>query len=405
MPSRSLALELVARIKALRREAKITKERLEEQLVLGPGWVTRFESGEVVPSIDMIAAMLHALDKSFGDLVADWEAEEPTTAIERDIRAEEDGKDLVVHFRYAEHDATYLIKDATLDQFTEIVRVLRDGLSGSGVSEADEDTSLMSDAVASAFLRAIELWPHVNPSDVWYFIILRAFCDPYNHDARFVRKDFAQSWKRTGGWALEKVFVDYYRGALKKHGINMYTGTKEQKTEIIRKLGLPARLEADKVDIVLTADTESGEKFFGVVHVKASIAERRTDDVPMSQVLINAGLTSPLLTMDCKATPDADPTNRGELGRPTGSGRGRVSAKRKDVEDDRLFSACFSYNTNTIPTPKAHNAAARIYVLDFDDPDDDFVTFIVAEWERIRDEQEKMLSRARRDLESGKDVS
>ena len=348
----------------------------------------------------MIGAMLHALGSNFTDVAKDWEPEEPTTAIERLIRAEPDGKDLLVEFQYANHDAKYVIKNATIDEFTSVLRELRDGLAASG-----EDTALMSAAVSKAFLRALKCWPKTNPSDLWYFIILRAFCDPYNHDARFARKSFEQSWKRTGGWALEKVFVEFYRDELKKHGINIYTGTKEQKAAIIKKLGLPDRLEADKVDIVLTADTKDGEKFFGVVHVKASFAERRTDDVPMSQVLIEAGFTSPLLTMDCKATPDADPVNRGELGQPRGTGTDGRSAKRKDVEDEGFFSACFSYNSSTVPTPEKQKAKARIHVLDFSDADDGFVKFIVAEWARIRGQQEKMLSRARRDLESGKAAS
>ncbi len=33
--------------------------QLEERLILGPGWITRFENGETVPSIDMMLAILH----------------------------------------------------------------------------------------------------------------------------------------------------------------------------------------------------------------------------------------------------------------------------------------------------------------------------------------------------------
>lgn len=82
--------------------------------------------------------------------------------------------------------------------------------------------------------------------------------------------------------------------------------------------------------------------------------------------------------------PGANPVNRGELGDVLNGPVDGRSAKRKDVEDAGEFSACFSYNTNTRPTPAAQAAKARIYVLDFRNPDDAFGRFIVAEWERVR---------------------
>jgi hypothetical protein len=89
--------------------------------------------------------------------------------------------------------------------------------------------------------------------------------------------------------------------------------------------------------------------------------------------------------MDCKSIPSARPHNRGELG-AVWSGRGidTRSAKRRDIEDDQFFSACFSYNQNTLPTPEEYNASGRIYTCDFANPDDAFVGFIVAEAQRVR---------------------
>lgn len=124
---------------------------------------------------------------------------------------------------------------------------------------------------------------------------------------------------------------------------------------------------------------------FGVVHVKASFAERRTDDVPMSKALVEAGYISPLWTLDCKSTPSPQPFNRGELGPALGKGKDIRSAKRKDIEDDGYFSACFSYNANTIPTPITQKAKARIFVCDFNNPDDAFSNFIISGWKRFKD--------------------
>jgi len=144
---------------------------------------------------------------------------------------------------------------------------------------------------------------------------------------------------------------------------------------MLANLRLDDRLEADKLDVALLG----GEKrqLFGVVHVKASIAERRTDDVPMSHALVQAGYFSPLWTMDCKATPAALPVNRGELGSDTGP----KSAKRKDIEDDGYFSGCFSYNWNTKPTSQDHKGPGFVSVCGFADPNDDFARAAIAAWE------------------------
>ena len=144
---------------------------------------------------------------------------------------------------------------------------------------------------------------------------------------------------------------------------------------------------------MLSGEWGGKRMFFGVCHVKASIAERRTDDVPLSRALIDGGFTSPFLTMDCKSGPSKDPVNRGELGEVLGAGNDQRSAKRKDIEDDGYFSACFSYNANTLPTPARQRAKARIFVCDFRNPDDAFAQFIIGEWKRFVDTR---LARRRR---------
>jgi hypothetical protein len=215
--------------------------------------------------------------------------------------------------------------------------------------------------------------------------VYRAYCDQYNHPSEHSRLDFTQSWKRTGGWALERIIERHYGPALAAHGINLVIADTERKVRLLSGINIGHRLEADKMDVLLTIGNGTAEKLIGVVHVKASFAERRTDDVPMSQALVNAGFISPLWTMDCKSTPSVHPTNRGELGAVySGQGADGRSAKRKDIEDDGFFSACFSYNKNTIPTPAGYRAKARIVACDFSNPNDAFTNFIVAERQRVR---------------------
>jgi transcriptional regulator with XRE-family HTH domain len=349
----------------------MTQARLEELLILGPGWIRRFETGESVPSIDMLLAILHQLGAGLQDLL-DGIPLPDEADVQRRIFAEQTGPNLTVHFDYAKFDARYTLPHGQLADFEAVIKTLRDGLAGNG----QQNDALKADAVARAFLHAVRLWPEVNPSDLWWFVIYRAYCDPYNHPASSARLAFEQSWKRTGGWALEEILVRHYGPFLKANGVNMLIESDEAKERLVQGLRLDERVETDKIDVVLTGNAPNGPVFFGVVNVKASFAERRTDDVPLSEIMIRNGYTSPLWTMDCKSMPGATPCNHGELGPVAG----HRSAKREDVETSGSFTGCFSYNSNTEPSPQRLPAERRVYVCDFRNPDDTFSRFILERW-------------------------
>jgi transcriptional regulator with XRE-family HTH domain len=369
---------LLGNVGALRGKAGLTAAQLEERLILGPGWITRFENGESVPSIDMLLAILHETGAGLGDLLQGL-PEPDAAAIERFIFAEQAGNDIVIHFRYANFDSEYTLHDARIEEYEAVIKTLRDGLSRLVAANEDQIEAIKSDSAARAFLSAVRTWPHASPSDLWWFLVYRAYCDPFNHPAKYARLDFTQSWKRTGGWALEVVLVRHYGPFLKENGVNLFIADAAAKRRLVDVMNLGDRIEADKVDVVLTGDLPGGPKFFGVIHVKASFAERRTDDVPMSIALTKAGYTSPLWTMDCKSTPAARPVNRGELG----AVEGRRSAKRKDIENEGYFTGCFSYNRNTQPSPAALPDEKRVHVCDFSNPDDDFARFIIRRWQAL----------------------
>lgn len=373
---------VLARFEQLREDKGITTGQIEEKLILGPGWIERFERGDSIPSMDMLFAMLQCIDVSMDQLLSGLDLGDAPSEIERYIFAEPNGKNLDIFFQYANHDAIYGLINATSEQFESVIKILRDHLSLLAADEASEK-ALKTEAVASAFLKSVGLWPHANPSDLWYFIIYRAFCDPFNHPAQFARMSFEQSWKRTGGWALEQVLVRHYGDVLAKNGIDIVIGTSEEKQRYLRGVkNVTSRLEADKADVLLLGEHNGEMHFFGVVHVKASFAERRTDDVPMSKALVDAGYISPLWTMDCKSTPSERPENRGELGETLSGNYDGRSAKRKDIEDDGFFSACFSYNRRTKPTPTTQKVkGGSVYVCDFANPDDAFSRFIIKGWQ------------------------
>ena len=384
---------ILENFKRIREQRGLSTTRIEEILLLGPGWLESIESGAVSISIEMLLSLLKASDILVSDLIAGV-PEENDQQFPRNIYAEQSETDIIVRFKYAAYDAEYQLPNATIDQFNQITKVLRDKLAQLVNADGVSKETIKTKAVVGAFESAIELWPNANPSDVWWFIVYRAYLDPFNHPAAFSRLNFEQSWKRTGGWALEEILVRHYATALKNKGINLFIASTDRRDELLSQAKtVEHRLEADKADVILTGDTPEGEVFFGIVHVKASFAERRTDDVPMSKALVDAGYISPLWTMDCKSMPNVKPSNKGELGKVKPAvGKDTRSAKRKDIEDDAFFSACFSYNKNTKPTPNEQVANARIIVCGFANAETDaFHTFIVSEWERFQAENISVL--------------
>lgn len=393
MSTNPIVASLMRSFRDIRQATGLTPEELDERLILGPGWVRRFENGDTVPSLDVLVAMLAILDSDLRRLIegADLDAplDGPIPSMDRMLSAEQSGDGsgaLLVRFRYANHDAAYRLPNASLHELEDVLRTLRDGLARLVSRDGEEQKAIKTNAVAASFLQAVKYWPHANPSDLWWFVISRAYIDPFNHPSHYARLDHGQSWKRTGGWALEEVLVHHYSPALLEHRIRIFIAYGEEKQHFLGHLETDDRLEADKADVLLVGVTDAGPVCFGVVHVKASFAERRTDDVPMSKALVEAGYCSPLWTMDCKSTPSAQPFNRGELGPSRQmTGPDRRSAKRKDIEEDGYFSACFSYNHNTVPTPEDQDAVGRIVNCDFTNPGNDaFVQFVKAEWKRFR---------------------
>lgn len=367
-------------LRRIRERAGLTPTELEERLILGPGWIEHYESGESTPTIDILMAILGQTSATLDDLLENVPAHQGGHDLDRFLTAEQRGSDLIATFRYAQFDAEYTLEGCTLDEFDQILRALRDKLSPTSQDEISASEAVKREAVVSAFLKAVELWPHVNPSDLWYFVIYRAYCDPFNHPANYARMDLAQSWKRTGGWALEEVLVRHYAPFLKSRGIKMIIADADKKRTLLGVIDVGERMEADKVDVVLLGERNGHDEFFGVIHVKASFAERRTDDIHMSYALAQAGYTSPLWTMDCKSSPSQRPHNRGELGRAGG----RKSAKRKDIEDEGYFTGCFSYNKNTAPSDPSLPPEKRIQVCDFTNPDDAFSKFVTSRWQAFR---------------------
>lgn len=350
-------------VRRIRNALGMTQENLAETSELDRSYIGGVERGERNPTLKAILSLASALRVAPAALFVNVGEREIQAQAPTLVEALPTPRGLLVRFKYDQYDAEYPLDGATQSQFDEVIAVLKTGLA-SGASR--------SDVVAKTFLQAVKVWPEVNPSDLWTFVINRAYCDRSNHPDTNARLNLEQSWKRTSGWALERVLIAHYGPFLMANGISANIASKSEKSALLGSID-DSRIIPDKADILLTYDHRRARRLLGVVHVKASIAERRTDDVPMSQALLAAGYLSVFWTMDCKSFPSTQPVNLGEFGDAAGS---QPSDKRRDFEVNGHFSACFSYNQNTMPT-NDETAAARIYVCDFTDPNDQFSQFLV----------------------------
>lgn len=361
-------------LRRFRENLGITQEQLGEAADFDRSYIGGVERGERNPSLEAILRLASALRIAPGRLFEGIGDDTQAPALPRPstITAIANSNGLLIGFKYDQYDAEYQLPGATEQEFVRVMRALKDGLAS---------RRGRADVVADAFRLAVATWPDANPSDLWTFLINRAYCDRSNHPAANARLNLEQSWKRTGGWALERVLIAHYQPFLESNGITVKIARKAEKAALLGNINDP-RIVPDKADILISHHSDGAETLLGVIHVKASIAERRTDDVPMSRALIEAGYLSVFWTMDAKSFPSARPVNNGEFG---DSNSEQTSDKRRDFEAHGHFSACFSYNRNTMPTPDDRNAVSRILVCDFRNPDDHFSQFLRNALGRRRD--------------------
>lgn len=245
---------------------------------------------------------------------------------------------------------------------SQIYRDLNDGDS----SEKNRE------AVFRALQLAIERLPDANPSDIYHHIVYRLYLREYT------RTHADRSWVRAGGEALELFVEKHYAPTLRPQGIAIKALlSSTEKVRALRDMRIDDRVGGSKLDVALYGTLEGKLTIFGGIHVKASLAERVSDDVPCSQAMMNAGYTSFLFTFDAKSFPPpaGDLVNRGELGTPESP-----SDKRKYIEEQGLFDACFSYNLRTIPSRAMTPSGKRIYMGSFSTAADQLPAKIVEAW-------------------------
>jgi len=200
-------------------------------------------------------------------------------------------------------------------------------------------------AIKTAFLDVLRACPSANASDLWHHVVYRQYCQilPLHR-----HQDPGQSWVRASGDALESVLEDVYRPALNAVGIEIIALiSRADKTDALAEMGLTESVGNSKLDVALYIQENGVRTIFGGVHVKASLAERVSDDVPASRAMMERGFWSPLWTLDVKSfpPPNGDLINRGELGSST-----MPSDKRRYVEYHGAFDNCYTANSRSKPS-------------------------------------------------------
>ena len=145
-------------------------------------------------------------------------------------------------------------------------------------------------------------------------------------------------------------------------------------------MGLSELVGGSKLDIALFGVIDGREHIFGGIHLKASLAERVTDDVPCSEAMMKKDYVSYLLTMDAKSfpPPNGDLINRGELGSIENS-----SDKRNYIEVHGSFTGCYSYNLRTTPSGNTTRSGCKIYSSTFEPAKDSLPAHIISAWNKF----------------------
>jgi hypothetical protein len=230
------------------------------------------------------------------------------------------------------------------------------------------------EAICSAFLSLVRQSPAANPSDLWHHVVYRLYCEIL---PKTRQQNPSQSWVRASGDALELFLERWYGPVLEPHGISIAALIgRAQKRATLVSFGIQKIVGDSKLDVALARISANDERSpFGGVHVKASLAERVSDDIPCSRALQKRGFLSPLWTLDVKSfpPPHGDLVNRGELGSPDSP-----SEKRKYIEAHGDFDHGYTANTRSIPSAPKTKSGKRVIVLDLAHQPDQFARDLIA---------------------------
>lgn len=367
-------IKIIDELKALRKQKKITQEELSEKLRQPQSYVSKIEGLERRIDIIELYDWLSALEISPQDFLSQigWFVErtsnESLPALPIPKRVKEHEKGILLQLAWQGEVKEVLIEGATPEAYLDIEKHVSEIFRGLNSPSSTKKNRV---AICEAFEYAISKLPKVNPSDIYHHLIYRFYLREYS------KTQADRSWVRAGGEALELFIERHYTPILKTHGIVIKALiSSAEKQKALKQLGLSSKVGGSKLDVALYGKHNGKQIIFGGIHVKASLAERVSDDVPCSVEMMKRGFVSILYTFDAKSfpPPNGDLINRGELGTIE-----CPSDKRKYIEEHGSFDVCFSYNLKTIASCATTKSCKRIYVssLEATDP---IIEFICSKW-------------------------
>lgn len=247
---------------------------------------------------------------------------------------------MIVEFKADGRRARVEVAGMTEAQHGRIVGRLRKGLEG-------RPAEVRTDAIVGTMALAVRTCPRANPADLWGNVIYRnygEFVDSENWD---------NSWVHASGMAFERWLILAYGPRLVAAGVRLRLMSRAADREaILERCGLAGRVRPSDVDIVAEREggglgVRGGWGVVGFVHCKTSVAERMKEDVDASLAMIRVGLRSVFCTLDAYA-----PRQRQGDYAMHGGFYGLKSRPRALAESRKAFDAVFSWNSNTLPSPR-----------------------------------------------------
>lgn len=327
-------------IKHFRDKKGISQEKLSLESELHRTYIGGIERGERNISILNLKVLLEHLDLSWAEFGSSIDSNSSLV------------KDDSVSYNKAK-DYLHLIPNVGENEFQKIYAYMFENINTKELKSRE--------AIKNSFMNAINLCPKENISDIWHHLIYRIYIELKQYT------NPEQSWVRTSGEAFELFIQDTYSNLLLKDNIKIKALiSRDEKNEVLKRLNLSDKIGSSKIDLIVEKKNMGIGKdhnnfgIVGIMHAKVSLAERVSDDVPASQILMKTGLKSLLITLDVKSfpPPNGDLINRGELGSVD-----RPTDKRKYIEDHGSFDGCFSYNSRTVPSPASTKSGKCIYTI------------------------------------------
>lgn len=372
-------IKLIEHLTFIRNSKKITQQELAETLVHEQSYISKVENFDrrldIIELYDWLSALNYNHKQFFSDI--DWFVE--TTEVNRGLPALPIPKGV--------HDTAtgIAIQLAWQGKLREVEIANMNSVEYLKLEESICEiyaplnypgSAKNREAIFKALSLGINGFPNVNPSDIYHHIVYRLYLREYT------KTQADRSWVRAGGEALELFLETHYANVLAPYGIGIrWLVSAKDKLAALEEMGLTGLVGSSKLDIVLYGKHQGKEIVFGGIHVKASLAERVSDDVPCSEAMMKRGYSSFLLTLDAKSfpPPSGDLVNRGELGTLENG-----SDKRKYIETHGSFTGCYSYNLRSIPSGKETVSGKKIYTSTFDPKTDLLPVHIVEAWKNFQ---------------------